>query len=89
VYKSGVFALRGEASVESWSRSSLGGRDSLGAAIPLGPASFVGTNIELRIADFTAYWMTRNYNAMRGSYVTGLGYPKRVQYYGVTWLFRN
>jgi hypothetical protein len=89
VYRSGVFALRGEVAAESWSRSNLGGRDSTGAQIPLGPATFVETNIELRIADFTAYWMTRNYDAMRGSYVTGLGYPKRAQYYGVQWFFRN
>jgi hypothetical protein len=89
VYKSGVFSLRGEVSAESWSRSDLGGIDSTGAQIPLGPATFVATNIELRIADFTAYWLTRNYDAMRGSYVTGLGYPKRVQYYGVAWSFRN
>ncbi len=89
VYKSGVFALRGEVAAESWSRGNLGGRDSLGAQIVLRPATFVETNIELRIADFTAYWMTRNYNAMRSSYVTGLDYPKRAQCYGVAWLFRN
>lgn len=89
VYKSGVFSLRGEVAAESWSRSTLGGRDSTGAAIPLRPATFVTTNIQLRIAGFTAYWMTRNYDAMRGSYVTGLGYPKRAQYYGVAWFFRN
>lgn len=89
VYKSGVFSLRGEVAAESWSRSTLGGRDDAGDPIPLGPATFVTTNIELRIADFTAYWITRNYDAMRGSYVTGLGYPKRVQYYGVAWYFRN
>jgi hypothetical protein len=89
VFKSGVFALRGEFAFDSWSRSNLGGRDSTGAQIPLGPASFAETNIQLRIADFTAYWLTRNYNAMRGSYVTGLGYPKRAQYYGVQWFFNN
>jgi hypothetical protein len=89
VYKSGVFSLRGEVAGESWSRSNLGGRDSLGGQVSLGPATFVTTNLELRIAEFTAYWMTRNYNAMRGSYVTGLGYPKRAQYYGVSWFFRN
>lgn len=89
VYKSGVFALRGEVAAESWSRSNLGGRDSLGAQLPLGPASFVESNIQLRIADFTAYWLTRNYNGMRGSYVAGLGYPKYAQYYGVQWFFRN
>ncbi len=33
--------------------------------------------------------MTRNYDGMRGSYVTRLGYPKRVQYYGVQWFFNN
>jgi hypothetical protein len=89
VFRSGVFSLRGEFAVESWSRSSLGGRDSSGAQIPLGPASFAETNIQLRIADFTGYWLTRNYDAMRGSYVTGLGYPKRAQYYGVQWFFNN
>lgn len=89
VYKSGVFSLRGEVAAESWSRSALGGRDDAGDPIPLGPATFVTTDIQLRIADFTAYWITRNYDAMRGSYVTGLGYPKRAQYYGVAWFFRN
>jgi hypothetical protein len=89
VYKSGVFALRGEVAAESWSRSNLGGLDTTGGQLPFGPATFVETNIELRIADFTAYWITRNYNAMRGSYITGLGYPKRVQYYGVQWFFQN
>lgn len=91
VYRSGVFALRGEAAMESWSRSGAGGAgiDSGGAPLTLGPASFVETNIELRIADFTAFWLIRNYNAMRGSYVTGLSYPKRVQYYGVHWYFQN
>jgi hypothetical protein len=89
VYKSGVFSLRGEFAVESWSRSNLGGRDSTGAQLPLGPASFAETNIQLRIADFTAYWLTRNYDGMRASYVTGLGYPKRAQYYGVQWFFNN
>jgi len=89
VYKSGAFALRGEVTAESWSRSNLGGRDSTGAQLPLGPASFVESNIQLRIGDFTAYWLTRNYNAMRGSYVTGMGYPKYAQYYGVQWYFRN
>ena len=88
VYRSGAFSLRGEYAIESWSRG-LGGRDSSGAQIPLGPATFAETNIQLRIGDFTGYWMTRNYNGMRGSYVTGLGYPKRVQYYGVQWFFNN
>jgi hypothetical protein len=89
VFKSGAFSLRGEVAAESWSRSTLGGRDDAGDPIPLGPASFITTEIQLRITDFTGYWITRNYNAMRGSYVTGLGYPKRAQYYGVAWFFRN
>ena len=88
VYKSGVFSLRGEFAVESWSRG-LGGRDSSGNQLALGPATFAETNIQLRIAGFTAYWMTRNYDAMRGSYVRGLGYPKRAQSYGVQWFFNN
>ena len=89
VYKSGVLTLRGEVAAESWSRSNLGGRDSTGGQLQLGPATFVDTNIELRIGSLTAYWMVRNYNIMRGSYVSGLGYPKALQFYGVQWFFHN
>jgi hypothetical protein len=89
-FPSGIFALRGELAMESWSRGA-GGRDTTTTGAPhvLGGATFFETNIQLQIGDVTAFWAIRNQNAMRASYVPGLGYPKTVQSFGVTWRFRN
>jgi len=92
VYKSGVFALRGELAVESWSRG-LGGvhRDTLGnvVQVPLSGATFIETDLQMQIAGVTAFWVVRNSNFFRGSYVHGLSYPRRFQYFGVRWTFTN
>ena len=88
VFRSGIFALRGEVAVESWSVG-LGGQDSTGGQLVLPGATFVETNVEMQIAGVTIFWIIRNNNAMRASYVPGLGYPKRVQQYGVRWVFTN
>lgn len=89
-FRSGIFTLRGELAMESWSRG-FGGLDTTAAAtpLPLLGATFVETDVQLQIGDVTISWAMRNQNAMRGRYVTGLDYPKAVQYYGVTWRFRN
>lgn len=92
VYRSGVFALRGELAAESWSVGAapgLGGRDTANAQLPLPGATFVEANIELRIAGVTLFWSMHNLNGMRASYVDGLNYPKRSQFYGARWIFRN
>jgi len=92
VYKSGVFALRGEFAVESWSRG-LGGvhRDTLGnvVQVPLAGATFIENDLQMQIAGVTAFWVVRNSNFFRGSYVHGLSYPRRFQYFGVRWTFTN
>ena len=88
VYRSGIFALRGEVALESWSRG-LGGRDAAGAQLRLGGASFVETNVEMQLAGVTLFWIIRNTNGMRASYVPGLGYPTSVQSYGARWFFTN
>ncbi|MBI1966682.1 MAG: TonB-dependent receptor plug domain-containing protein [Gemmatimonadetes bacterium] len=92
VYKSGVFALRAEIAAESWSigaSQGLGGRDTSGAQLPLRGATFIETNVEMRIVGVTVYWVIRSLNGMRGSYVDGLGYPKQIQFYGARWTFAN
>jgi len=33
--------------------------------------------------------VVRNSNFFRGSYVHGLSYPRRFQYFGVRWTFTN
>jgi len=89
VYKSGVFMLRGEIAVESWS-SGTAGRDVTSAAPLILPgATFLETNVEMQIVGVTIFWIIRNNNLMRGSYVPGLDYPRRPQLYGVRWVFTN
>ncbi|MGH7606867.1 MAG: hypothetical protein ACREME_05975, partial [Gemmatimonadales bacterium] len=89
VFRSGIFALRGEVAVESWSRWGLGGSDNTGAPRRIGGATFVETNLELRLAGVTFFWIIRNANGMRASYVEGLGHPKSAQLYGARWYFSN
>jgi len=89
VYRSGVFTLRGEIAVESWSAGTAG-RDVTGAApLFLPGATFMETNVEMQIVGVTIFWIIRNNNLMRGSYVPGLDYPRRPQLYGVRWVFTN
>lgn len=89
VFKSGIFTLRGEVAMESWSRWGLGGLDSLGVARAMNGSSFVDTNIQMQLSGVTLFWMMRNANLMRASYVEGLGYPKAVQSWGARWYFTN
>jgi len=88
VYRSGIFALRGEWAIDSWSRGTAG-LDSAGALRTL-PGTTVGeVNVEVRIAGVTIFWVQRNVSLKRVSYVPGLDYPRRFQFYGVRWLFTN
>jgi hypothetical protein len=89
VFPSGAFALRGEVAVESWSRWSLGGRDSGGAPLAVGGATFTETNLEMQLVGVTFFWIIHNIYGMRASYVQGLGYPKSIQLYGARWFFSN
>ena len=89
VFKSGIFALRGEVAVESWSRWGLGGFDSTGVPRAMYGTTFAETNLEMQLAGVTIFWIIRNVNGMRASYVDGLGYPKSAQVYGARWYFTN
>ena len=89
VFKSGIFALRGEVAMESWSRSTLGGLDTAGVRRAMTGSSFVDTNLEMQLAGVTLFWSVTNINIMRSSYVEGLGYPKSAQQYGARWFFTN
>ncbi len=89
VYRSGIFALRGEVAVESWSRWGLGGQDSTGGQLRLGGATWAETNLEFQLAGVTTFWIIRNTNAMRANYVQGLSHPKSLQLYGARWFFTN
>lgn len=92
-YRSGIFACRIEASADSWSGGSEGGVsiDSLGnvTPLPLGGATFVDLNVQIRVAGVTIFWAVRNAEATRASYVPGLDYLANYQAYGVLWRFTN
>jgi hypothetical protein len=88
VYRSGIFALRGELAMESWSHGTAG-LDSGGALRILPAATLAEVNVEVRIAGVTIFWVQRNVTLQRASYVPGLDYPRRFQFYGVRWLFTN
>jgi hypothetical protein len=89
VFKSGIFALRAEVAMESWSRWALGGMDTAGVQRTIPGASFVDTNLEMQLAGVTIFWYIQNMNLMRASYVEGLSYPKSAQQYGARWFFTN
>jgi hypothetical protein len=90
VFRSGIFTLRGEVAVESWTRWGLGGIDvAQGVDRQMNGASFVDANIQMQLAGVTLFWMMRNMNLMRSSYVEGLSYPKAVQSWGARWYFTN
>ena len=89
VFKSGIFALRAEVAMESWSRSAFGGLGTAGVRRAMTGSSFVDTNIEMQLAGATLFWSVTNINIMRSSYVEGLGYPRSVQQYGARWFFTN
>ena len=88
VYRSGIFALRGELAMDSWSRGTAG-LDPAGALRTLPGATVGEVNVEVRIAGVTIFWVQRNVTLKRISYVPGLDYPRRFQFYGVRWLFTN
>jgi len=89
VYRSGIFALRAELAIESWSRWGLAGRDAADAPLRLGGATYAETNVEFQLAGVTIFWIIRNTNGMRANYVPGLSHPKSVQLYGARWFFTN
>jgi len=89
VFRSGIFALRAEVAMESWSRWAFGGIDSAGAKRAMTGSSFVDTNLEMQLAGVTIFWTVQNINVMRSSYVNGLGFPKAYQSYGARWFFTN
>jgi hypothetical protein len=90
VFKSGIFALRGEVAMESWGSWPFGGIDTTGAGQRQLPgATFVDTHLEMQLAGVTLFWTIQNVNLMRGSYVNGLGFPRAAQQYGARWFFTN
>jgi hypothetical protein len=88
LYRSGIFALRAEFALESWSHGAAG-QDAGGSTLVLPAKSFGEVNMEIRIGGVTIFWIQRNTTLTTGSYVPGLDYPRHYQFYGVRWRFTN
>ena len=88
VYRSGIFGLRAEAAVESWSGGAGAGLSGT-SVLSLAGATFINVNAQIRIAGATIFWANRNARAFRGGYVPGIDYPRNYQFYGVVWHFTN
>ena len=88
VFPSGIFALRAELAMESWSRGGSGGI-SAGSRFGLAGATFTETNIEMQLGGATLFWNSKNINVTHASYVPGLGYPQAAQQWGARWFFTN
>ena len=87
-FPSGIFGLKVQGVVESWSPGVIG-RDTSGAAIPLPGASFVRGLIQFQIGPFFAYYDRVNFRASKAGYVPGYPYLGLGSTFGVRWEFSN
>ncbi len=87
-FRSGVFDLKVQLAMESWSRGRAGS-DAAGLPIELRGVTFYEAFLQVQLVGFTLFWDLRNaYNA-REQYVPGLAYPRNAQTFGVRWTFYN
>jgi hypothetical protein len=87
-FRSGIFNLKLQVSMENWSPGVLG-QDKDGAPIPLAGATCLRGYIGLEIGAFTAYYDRYNMQGTRCVYVPGLDVPGFASTFGVRWEFIN
>jgi hypothetical protein len=87
-FRSGIFDLKLQLSMESWGQGTIG-RDATGAPINLRGATFYGSLIEIQLQSFTLYWDRRNLSATTLTYVPGFRIPSYGSNFGVRWEFAN
>jgi hypothetical protein len=89
-FKSGIFNLKLQASMESWGTGVLA-RDTSGAAVTHRGATQFRAYIGLQIGAFTAYYDRYNLLGARDDlgYVPRLAVPAYASTFGVRWEFLN
>jgi hypothetical protein len=87
-FPSGIFRLKAQAVVETWSPGVIG-RDALGEPIALPGLTFVRGILQLQIGSFIAYWDRVNFQATDGGTVPGYQLFRLGSSYGVRWQFSN
>jgi hypothetical protein len=87
-FPSGIFDLKVQGVVESWSPGIIG-RDAEGEAIALPGATFIRSIIQLQIGPFIAWYDRVNWQASRQGHVPGYPIQTLGTTYGVRWEFAN
>lgn len=87
-FRSGIFVLKLQGSMETWGTGVLG-RDRVGAAVPLKGATFFRAQIQFKIGDFVAYYDRVNLQASRLGYLPDLPLLRLASTFGVRWEFSN
>jgi hypothetical protein len=87
-FPSGIFQLKLQAVMETWSPG-IGGRDATGAAIPLPGATFFRSVIQLQLGPFIAYYDRVNLQAVRLGTVPGYPIQSGGTTFGIRWEFSN
>ncbi|MBX3145642.1 MAG: TonB-dependent receptor plug domain-containing protein [Gemmatimonadales bacterium] len=87
-FRSGIFALKLQGSMESWGTGTAG-RTADGDLITLKGATFFRAHIQLKIGDFVAYYDQANSQASRLGYVPDLAMLRIASTFGVRWEFSN
>ncbi len=87
-FPSGIFDLKVQGVVESWSPG-IGGLDRQGNPIPLPGATFIRGIFELQLGPFIAYFDRVNFRATKTGSVPGYPIPSLGSTYGVRWEFTN
>lgn len=87
-FRSGIFNLKLQATMEGWGTGLLG-RDAQNNAVVLRGATFFRGYIGLQIGAFTAYYDRYNMGGTRLFFVPGLGIPGYASTFAVRWEFVN
>lgn len=87
-FPSGIFGMKVQGVVESWSPGIIG-RNAQGEAISLPGASFIRGLLEFKIGPFFAYYDRVNFRATKAGFVSGYPFPSLGSTFGVRWEFSN
>ncbi|MEO5798215.1 MAG: TonB-dependent receptor plug domain-containing protein [Gemmatimonadales bacterium] len=87
-FPSGIFGLKVQGVVESWSPGLIG-RDAGGTPLAFPGASFVRGLLQFQIGPFFAYYDRVNFRSTKAGYVPGYPYLGLGSTFGVRWEFAN
>jgi hypothetical protein len=87
-FPSGIFRLKVQGVVESWSPGVIG-RDIEGEPIELRGLTFVRGVVQLQLGPFIAFWDRVNFQGTRQGHVPGFPILSLGSSYGIRWEFKN